>query len=76
MKIADDAEIWKATVRSEVIQDCFENDRIRIDWGFDSEGAAGFVNGINKGDIILTTDGSRSFINGIAVVIDDEAFLA
>lgn len=75
LKIADDAEIWKATVRSEVIQDCFENDRIRIDWGFDSEGAAGFVNGINKGDIILTTDGSRSFINGIAVVIDDEAFL-
>jgi len=60
-------------VRSEVRQDCFDNNRVRIDWGFDSDGAAGFVEDIQKGDIIVTTDGSRTVINGIAVVTTDEA---
>lgn len=71
--ISDSACVWKATVRSEVRQDCFDNNRVRIDWGFDSDGAAGFVEDIQKGDIIVTTDGSRTVINGIAVVATDEA---
>lgn len=69
-----DAIIWKVTVRPEVREDCFENNHVRIDWGMDSEGAYGFVNDMKKGDLILTTDGSRSIINGIAVVTSDEAF--
>lgn len=69
-----DAIIWKVTVRPEVREDCFENNRVRIDWGMDSEGAYGFVNYMKKGDFILTTDGSRSIINGIAVVTSEEAF--
>lgn len=72
--IPDTAKIWKATVRSEVEKDCFQNNRIRIDWAIDSNGAYGFVNDIHEGDIILTTDGSRSIINGIAIAIDDEAY--
>ena len=69
-----DAIIWKVTVRPEVREDCFENNHVRIDWGMDSEGAYGFVNDMKKGDLILTTDGSRSIINGIAIVTSDEAF--
>lgn len=72
--VSKDASIWKATIRNEVIQDCYDNNRVRIDWGMDSDGANGFVNDIRKGDIILTTDGSRTYINGIAVVTSDEAF--
>lgn len=71
--ISDMSVIWKATVREEARQDCFDNDRVRIDWGFDSDGAAGFVEDIQKGDIIITTDGSRTIINGIAVAATDEA---
>lgn len=74
LDIAKDAVIWKATIRAEVKEDCFQNGRVRIDWEIDSDGAAGFVNDMKKGDIILTTDGSRSIINGIAVVTSDEAF--
>ena len=69
-----DAVIWKVTVRPEVREDCFKNNRVRIDWGIDSEGAAGFVNDMKKGDLILTTDGSRSIINGIAVITSEDAF--
>lgn len=69
-----DAIIWKVTVRPEVREDCFKNKRVRIDWGMDSEGAYGFVNDMKKGDLILTTDGSRSIINGIAVVTSEDAF--
>lgn len=69
-----DAVIWKVTVRPEVREDCFKNNRVRIDWGMDSEGAYGFVNDMKKGDLILTTDGSRSIINGIAVVTSEDAF--
>ena len=73
-EIPDDAKIWKVTVRSNVKEDCFEHDRVRIDWGMDSYGATGFVNGIKCGDIILTTDGSRSYITGIAIVTNEDAY--
>lgn len=66
--------IWKVTIRPEVREDCFRNNRIRINWGMDSDGAAGFVNDMKKGDLILATDGSRSVICGIAVVTSEEAF--
>lgn len=69
-----DAVIWKVTVRPEVKEDCFKNNRVRINWGLDSEGAFGFVNDMKKGDLILTTDGSRSTINGIAIVVSEDAF--
>ena len=72
--IADDATIWKVTIRSEVRQDCFDNNRVRIDWNFDSDGANGFVNDMVAGDIIISTDGNRKRINGIAVITDDEAY--
>lgn len=69
-----DAVVWKVTVRAEVRDDCFKNNRVRIAWDMESRGAAGFVNEMKKGDLILTTDGSRCVINGIAVVTDDDAF--
>ncbi len=71
--ISDTASIWKVTVKSDVRQDCFDNNRVRIDWGIDSEGVADFVEDIQKGDIIITTDGSKTRINGIAIVTKDEA---
>lgn len=73
-EVPTDAVIWKVTIREDVIKDCFENNRVRIDWGMDSDGARGFVNDIKKGDIIISTDGSRRIINGIAVVGEDDAF--
>lgn len=72
--IAEDASIWKVTVRSEVRQDCFDNNRVRIDWDFDTDGAHGFVYDMAAGDIILTTDGNRRRINGIAVITSEEAY--
>lgn len=69
-----DAVIWKVTIKPEVREDCFRNQRVRINWGMDSDGAAGFVNDMKKGDLILATDGSRSVICGIAVVTGEEAF--
>lgn len=69
-----DAVIWKVTIRPEVREDCFRNQRVRINWGMDSDGAAGFVNDMKKGDLILATDGSRSIICGIAVVTSEEAY--
>ena len=73
-EVAKDAVVWKATIRNEVAQDCYDNNRVRIDWGMESEGAAGFVQDMKKGDIVIVNDGSRSIINGIAVIISDEAF--
>lgn len=73
-EIPDDATIWKATVRSVVKEDCFKNNRVRIDWGMESDGAYAFVNDMKTGDIVLTTDGSRSIINGICVITNDVAF--
>jgi putative mcrBC restriction endonuclease system, mcrB subunit len=72
--IADNASIWKVTIRSEVRQDCFDNNRVRIDWKIDSDGASRFVNDMVAGDIIISTDGNRKRINGIAVITDDEAY--
>ena len=70
-----EAIVWKVTVRGEVREDCFNNSRVRIDWNFDDAGAVGFVEEVKKGDIIITTDGSRTKINGIAVVIDDKGYI-
>ncbi|HFU4174227.1 TPA: AAA family ATPase [Streptococcus suis] len=72
--IPEDASVWKATVRTSVSEDCFKNNRVRIDWGIESKGASAFVNDMKPGDIIITTDGSRSKINGIAVITKDEAY--
>ena len=69
-----EAIVWKVTVRDEVREDCFNNNRVRIDWNFDDAGAVGFVEEVKKGDIIITTDGSRTRINGIAVVTDDKGY--
>lgn len=73
-EIPENAMIWKVTIRSGVIEDCLKNNRIRINWGMDDEGANGFVNDMKSGDIVLTTDGSRSIINGIAVITRDDAY--
>lgn len=67
-------KIWKVTIREEVRQDCYDNNRVRIDWLMDSEGASGFVNNMETGNIIITTNGSRRCINGIAKVVSDEAY--
>ena len=72
--IPEDASVWKVTVRTSVSEDCFKNNRVRIDWGIESKGASAFVNDMKLGDIIITTDGSRSKINGIAVITKDEAY--
>jgi putative mcrBC restriction endonuclease system, mcrB subunit len=73
-EISEEATIWKVTVRSKVKNDCFDNNRVRINWGIDTEGAKGFVDEMANGDIILTTDGSRKNINGIAVVSSEDAY--
>ena len=72
--IPDNANIWKVTVRSEVKEDCFENNRVRIGWGMDSNQADAFVNDMKTGDIIITTDGSRRIIHGIGIITKDEAY--
>lgn len=69
-----EAIVWKITVRGEVREDCFNNNHVRIDWNFDDAGAVGFVEEVKKGDIIITTDGSRTRINGIAVVTDEKGY--
>lgn len=73
-EIPDDATIWKVTVRSEVREDCYDNNYVRIGWGKDRENAYSFVNEMKPGDIIITTDGSRSEINGICIVTKEEAY--
>ncbi|WP_298529614.1 AAA family ATPase [uncultured Ruminococcus sp.] len=72
--IAEDASVWKVTVRSKVIQDCFDNNRVRIDWDFGTNGARSFIYNMASGDIIITTDGNRRRINGIAVITEDAAY--
>ncbi|WP_314294758.1 AAA family ATPase [Fusobacterium periodonticum] len=69
-----EAIVWKVTVRGQVREECFNNNHVRIDWNFDDTGAVGFVEEVKKGDIIITTDGSRTRINGIAVVTDDKGY--
>lgn len=73
-EIPDDATIWKVTVRSEVKEDCYDNNYVRIGWGKDSDGANAFVNEMKHGDIIITTDGSRTEINGICIVTKEDAY--
>ena len=72
--INKDATIWKVTVGSKVQNDCFINNYIRIGFGIHDEGAKEFVNQINEGDIIITTDGNRKNIRGIAIATSDEAY--
>ena len=72
--ILSEAIVWKVTVRDEVKEDCFNNDYVRINFELGTVGASKFDNEIKKGDIIITTSGSRTKINGIAVVTDDKAY--
>lgn len=72
--INKDATIWKVTVGPKVQNDCFVNNYIRIGFGINDKGAKEFVNQINEGDIIITTDGNRKNIRGIAIATSDEAY--
>ena len=72
--ISPKAIVWKVTLRDEVKEDCFTNNHVRINFKLGTAGASKFDNEIKKGDIIITTDGSRTKINGIAVVTDDKAY--
>ncbi|WP_338945342.1 AAA family ATPase [Fusobacterium pseudoperiodonticum] len=72
--ISPKAIVWKVTVRDEVKEDCFTNNHVRINFKLDTAGATKFNNEIKKGDIIITTNGSRTKINGIAVVTDGKAY--
>ena len=72
--ISPKAIVWKVTVRDEVKEDCFANNHVRINFELGTAGALKFDNEIKKGDIIITTDGSRTKINGIAIVTDDKAY--
>ncbi len=75
ISVPGDTMVWEVKIKEAVIQDCFENGRIRIDFAYDEEGASPFVNDIQKGDLIVTSITSRSIINGIAIVLDDEAYI-
>ena len=72
--ISPKAIVWKVTVKDKVKEDCFTNNHVRINFKLGTAGASKFDNEIKKGDIIITTDGSRTKINGIAVVTDDKAY--
>lgn len=61
-------------MKDKVKEDCFTNNHVRINFKLGTAGASKFDNEIKKGDIIITTDGSRTKINGIAVVTDDKAY--
>ena len=72
--VSPKAIVWKVTVKDEVKEDCFNSNHVRINFKLGTAGASKFDNEIKKGDIIITTDGSRTKINGIAVVTDDKAY--
>ena len=72
--ISPKAIVWKVTVKDEVKEDCFNNSHVRINFELGTAGASKFDNEIKKGDIIITTDGSRTKINGIAVVTDEKGY--
>ena len=61
-------------MKDKVKEDCFTNNHVRINFKLGTAGASKFDNEIKKGDIIITTDGSRTKINGIAVVTDDKGY--
>ena len=70
--VSPKAIVWKVTVKDEVKEDCFNSNHVRINFELNTKGALNFVDKIKKGDIIITTNRSRTRINGIAVVTDDE----
>ena len=74
--ISPNAQIWKVSVSDTVKDDCFESNRVRINFslGDRSKSVEYFNHSIQKGDIILMTPQSRTLITGIGIVIDEEAY--
>ena len=69
--IAETATIWKVTVRDTVQDDCFQNNRVRIDYEYQEARTKSFVQDMKQGDVIFTTNGKRDRVNGIALVTGD-----
>ncbi|MGL5384166.1 MAG: McrB family protein, partial [Culicoidibacterales bacterium] len=65
---SSNAGVWKVTIMDSVIKDCYANNRIRIGFNQNQLDAKGFVEKMEIGDIVLTTNKSRTNINGIAIV--------
>ena len=74
--ISPNAQIWKVSVSDTVKDDCFESNRVRINFslGDRSKSVEYFNHSIQKGDIILMTPQSRTLITGIGIVTDEEAY--
>lgn len=74
--ISPNAQIWKVSVSDTVKDDCFEFNRVRINFslGDRSKSVEYFNHSIQKGDIILMTPQSRTLITGIGIVTDEEAY--
>ena len=74
--ISLDAQIWKVSVSDTVKDDCFESNRVRINFslGDRSKSVEYFNHSIKKGDIVLMTPQSRTLVTGIGIVIDEEAY--
>lgn len=74
--ISPDAQIWKVSVSDTVKGDCFESNRVRINFslGDRSKSVEYFNHSIKKGDIVLMTPQSRTLVTGIGIVIDEEAY--
>ncbi|MDH9149444.1 McrB family protein [Streptococcus infantis] len=74
--ISPNAQIWKVSVSDSVKDDCFESNRVRINFslGDRSKSVEYFNHSIQKGDIILMTPQSRTLVTGIGIVTDEEAY--
>ena len=74
--ISPNAQIWKVSVSDTVKDDCFESNRVRINFslGDRSKSVEYFNHSIQKGDIILMTPQSRTLVTGIGIVTDEEAY--
>lgn len=74
--ISPDSQIWKVSVSDTVKDDCFESNRVRINFslGDRSKSVEYFNHRIQKGDIILMTPQSRTLVTGIGIVTDEEAY--
>lgn len=74
--ISPDAQIWKVSVSDTVKDDCFESNRVRINFslGDRSKSVEYFNHSIKKGDIVLMTPQSRTLVTGIGIVTDEEAY--
>lgn len=74
--ISPDAQIWKVSVSDTVKDDCFESNRVRINFSLSdrSRSVEYFNHSIQKGDIILMTPQSRTLVTGIGIVTDEEAY--